>query len=212
VQLRFALSSCSLPPLPSLYHTFSLVHKVPIASLEKWFDDTIHRVSGWYKRKVQLIILALGLLITFSLNVDTISLITSLSNDTVTRASIVSAAQGTANTQPTTDLAALQKSIEQVQPVIGWSTFPADFWSWVLKIIGLLATTFAVSLGAPFWFDVLNKFMLFRSSGPPPQTSTGAAGSTGTPLQLQVVAGTSASPPTITSPAVSTNGATGAAQ
>ena len=33
------------------------------------------------------------------------------------------------------------------------------------KIAGLLMTIFAASLGAPFWFDVLNKFMSVRGTG-----------------------------------------------
>ena len=35
--------------------------------------------------------------------------------------------------------------------------------------LGLLITAFAVSLGAPFWFDVLNKAVSFRSSGTKPE-------------------------------------------
>lgn len=151
-----------------------------LASIEKWYNDTMDRVSGWYKRKVQLIIFALGLVIVVGLNIDTISIITRLSNDTVARAVIVSAAQGANNTQIDTEM--LQKNIAKVQPVIdlGWasSPLPADFRGWVLKIVGLLATTFAISLGAPFWFDLLNKFMTLRSSGPPPPTSTSSDRST----------------------------------
>jgi len=182
-----------------------------LANIEKWYSSTMDRVSGWYKREVQLIIFALGLVITAGLNIDTISFITSLSNNTLLRASIVSAAQGAAATQPTTTgFAGLQRIFEQIQPVIGWSTstLPADFWGWVIKIVGLLATTFAVSLGAPFWFDVLNKFVSFRASGPPPQTSTGTSGSPVTTVQL--VAGATASPSAITQQAVSTDGSTGA--
>jgi len=37
------------------------------------------------------------------------------------------------------------------------------------KVIGIAATALAVSLGAPFWFDVLNKFMKFRSTFKPPE-------------------------------------------
>jgi hypothetical protein len=181
-----------------------------LADIEKWYNSTMDRVSGWYKREVQLIIFALGLVITVGLNIDTISFIASLSNNTVIRASIVSAAQGAAATQPSAGFAGLQRVFEQIQPVIGWSTstLPADFWGWVLKIVGLLATTFAVSLGAPFWFDVLNKFVSFRSSGALPQTSAGTAGSPITTVQL--VAGATASPSAITQPAVSTDGSTGA--
>jgi hypothetical protein len=183
-----------------------------LANIEKWYNDTMDRVSGWYKREVQLIIFALGLVITAVLNIDTISFIANLSNDTLLRASIVSAAQGAAATQPSAGFAGLQQIFAQIQPVAGWSTatLPAGFWSWVVKIVGLLATTFAVSLGAPFWFDVLNKFISFRASGPPPQTSAGSAGSPVT--TVQVVAGAGVSPNAITQPAGSTDGSTGAPQ
>lgn len=179
-----------------------------LANIEAWYNETMDRVSGWYKRRVQLIIFALGLVIAVGLNVDTISIITTLSNDSVIRSTIVSAAQGSANSPTNVNLAALQKSIEQVQLVVGWSTstLPAGVWAWILKIVGLLATTFAVSLGAPFWFDLLNKFMAFRSSGPPPQARAGTAGSTGS--KLQPVAGAGVSPNTNTQPVASTNGST----
>ncbi len=173
------------------------------AKIEKWYDDTMDRVSGWYKRRVQLIIFVLGLLIVVGLNIDTLSIITTISNDTVIRSALVSSVQGSSNA----GLPIIQKGFEQIQPVIGWSTsnLPANFWAWALKIVGLLATTFAVSLGAPFWFDLLNKFMAFRSSGPPPQSNAGPPAPPVT--TLHVVAGASASP-TIAPPGASTNGST----
>ena len=45
--------------------------------------------------------------------------------------------------------------------------FPsAPFWT---KVLGLLLTALAASLGAPFWFDVLNKFMAVRGAGKAPE-------------------------------------------
>ena len=87
------------------------------------------RVSGWYKRQVQLIILALGFVIVVGLNIDTFSLITNLTNNSVMRAAIVSAAQGSAGTQSNAGFAALQNTVVQIQPSIGWSTstLPANF-------------------------------------------------------------------------------------
>jgi hypothetical protein len=35
-----------------------------------------------------------------------------------------------------------------------------------------LLTVFAVSLGAPFWFDLLNKLVNLRSAGKPPETAS----------------------------------------
>jgi hypothetical protein len=40
------------------------------------------------------------------------------------------------------------------------------------KITGLLATVLAVMMGAPFWFDVLNKISNMRSAGKKPESSS----------------------------------------
>lgn len=39
---------------------------------------------------------------------------------------------------------------------------------WLYKILGLLLTTLAVSLGAPFWFDTLSMFVNVRGAGAKP--------------------------------------------
>jgi hypothetical protein len=44
-------------------------------------------------------------------------------------------------------------------------------WGWLSKIFGLLISALAVSLGAPFWFDILSKFMNVRGTGKVPDTS-----------------------------------------
>ncbi|MFQ6027733.1 MAG: hypothetical protein ACE5Q6_09600, partial [Dehalococcoidia bacterium] len=49
---------------------------------------------------------------------------------------------------------------------------PDDLWGWLIKLGGILFTAVAVSLGAPFWFDLLNKFVNLRSGGnKPPKAS-----------------------------------------
>jgi hypothetical protein len=68
---------------------------------------------------------------------------------------------------------------------------PDDLWSWLAKLAGLALTTAALLLGAPFWFDVLSKFIRVRGTGaPPPATDSirkgegeaARAGSGGMPL------------------------------
>jgi hypothetical protein len=60
---------------------------------------------------------------------------------------------------------------------IGWQDFPDEltsgsFVTLVVKLVGLILTSLAVSLGAPFWFDLLSKFMNVRGTGqPPPRTN-----------------------------------------
>ena len=70
----------------------------------------------------------------------------------------------------------LEKEAKDLQIPIGWSTkkgtprsVPSTPRGWILKIGGLLATTLLVSLGAPFWFDVLNRLANLRGSGEVPK-------------------------------------------
>ena len=53
--------------------------------------------------------------------------------------------------------------------VLGWEDAADQSVSgWIQRIVGWLLTVLAVSLGAPFWFDVLNKFMNVRTAGKSP--------------------------------------------
>lgn len=57
------------------------------------------------------------------------------------------------------------KAVQQIEwrP---WFWYRTTFWP---KLIGLLVTAFALSLGAPFWFDMLNKVVNVRNAGRAPQ-------------------------------------------
>lgn len=48
---------------------------------------------------------------------------------------------------------------------------PLGIGEWVYKIFGLIITACALSLGAPFWFDILKKVSTIRSSGRAPSES-----------------------------------------
>lgn len=51
-----------------------------------------------------------------------------------------------------------------------WRTSSALGWL-ILKLFGLFMTGLAISQGAPFWFDLLNKFMVVRSTVKPKEKS-----------------------------------------
>ena len=57
--------------------------------LENWFDDTMERCSGWYKRYTQTVLFVVGLIIAVSFNVDTIAIHRVLSKDNHAREQIV---------------------------------------------------------------------------------------------------------------------------
>lgn len=60
------------------------------------------------------------------------------------------------------------ENLQQLGIPLGWQV-AAKKGEWVNKIIGLLLTTLAISLGAPFWFDLLNKISKIRSAGAIPE-------------------------------------------
>jgi hypothetical protein len=64
-------------------------------------------------------------------------------------------------TQP----AGVAKALDPRQP-------PCTVGAWLTKIVGWLMTAFAISLGAPFWFDLLNKVVGLRSTVKPQPQKT----------------------------------------
>jgi hypothetical protein len=160
--------------------------EVARARVEHWYDDTMERLSGWYKRSAQKIIFALGLALCILLNADTLMLVRELWNDDAVRSSIVSAAQErvktpTTNDDPGNSLRQLTAYIRaENAPPIGWvwnKTSSDDTRGlpegaeWIWKAIGILISTVAVGMGTPFWFDLLNKVVNLRLTGDPPPDS-----------------------------------------
>jgi len=72
-----------------------------------------------------------------------------------------------------TELEQLNTTLSNTKLPFGWGDEQIErpIVLYILKKIGgLLLTIFAVSLGSPFWFDVLNKLSNLRSSGNKPKT------------------------------------------
>ena len=143
-------------------------------NIEGWFNDSMERLSGWYKRRTQVVIFALAIGVSIAMNVDSIRLANSLYRDATLRAATVAAAQNAVAQQNNTTGDQAKQTLEQLNLPIGWADpqIPAvdDPLGWLFKVVGLLLTAFAVSQGAPFWFDTLNRLVNIRSTGDPPST------------------------------------------
>lgn len=193
-------------------------------SIEAWFNGAMDRVSAWYKRETQMYLFLIGLVVAVLLDVDTLHVAGELYRDPARRD--VAVAMATAVTQESrraigTDsagavrdstLAGLAKaavdSIQQLGFPVGWSDTEQDAIgahirkSW----FGWLLSAVAVSFGAPFWFDLLNKVMVIRSTVKPREKSReegsedrgGKSGSGGAPppapppTQITIIGGTGA--------------------
>jgi hypothetical protein len=139
---------------------------------ETWYDDSMARVSGWYRRRVQLVLWVVALALAIALNADTLNLARVFWTDDAARAAVVAQAEEAARRA---DPADVERSVETLDLPLGWSFerggaqgLPADLQGLAAKLIGLFLTGAAISLGAPFWFDLLGKVARLRSAGSPP--------------------------------------------
>jgi pyruvate/2-oxoglutarate dehydrogenase complex dihydrolipoamide acyltransferase (E2) component len=261
-----------------------------LKNVEDWYDSAMDRVSGWYKRHVQWILLGIGILTAFFINADSVNIARALIQDKTLRDVIVASATeyakqhggnatssetkkngadsntansntansngansnsshshdtktgnanaankgnvnangvnsnaagggqvgnvntrppnsdesaatgGSANNSPTPaptpatapTPAPIQQAYDAVKALglpISWKLgsnitqdpirgFPRrgdggwNILGWLLlKLFGIFLTGLAISQGAPFWFDVLNKFMVIRSTVKPKEKS-----------------------------------------
>jgi hypothetical protein len=164
------------------------------ANVEAWFNSAMDRVSGWYKRRTQKIIFAVGLLLTVAVNADTLTVAESVVRDEALRKAIVAEAETVAR-DPRSRAADVQTRYQEIKSLgfpIGWGQITRALaasapvtctsgcllqdigrvlWEIAGHVPGWLMTALAISLGAPFWFDVLNKFMVIRSTVKPHEKS-----------------------------------------
>ncbi|WP_299579595.1 hypothetical protein [Mucilaginibacter sp.] len=59
------------------------------ANLVQWFDETMDRCNGWYKRKLQFVLFYLGLVVAIAFNIDSIHIARILSRDKEARQQLV---------------------------------------------------------------------------------------------------------------------------
>jgi hypothetical protein len=151
------------------------------AQIADWFDAGMDRVSGGYKRRAQLVSFLAALLLAVTINVDATHVVTTLwRNPALARAlatEVAPMAQGT----PEVKAAIAQLETLPVGPGL---LAACDTHEWVCvaghgvsgyNLLGWLITAVASVFGAPFWFDLLQKLVQLRGSGPKPPAPAKAA-------------------------------------
>ena len=159
-------------------------------AIASWFDNSMDRLSGAYKRYLQWISVAVGLVIACAFNADTLQVAKSLWNSPAASAAIAQSASTISQTEngiiaapdncvSPGDSSPFKKNAQtlcalesELQPLpIGWTAPLPRGADWIWKILGLILTTVALTLGAPFWFDLLKQFVNIRGAGPKPDTA-----------------------------------------
>ena len=204
--------------------------------LENWFNETMDRANGWYKRKTKRILFFIGLGVAITGNIDTFKIYHILATNETARGQLVEMAiqsqnkyqglseqNGVQNDKLDSTYSLVKQDADRANSIlgIGWVTnkerqnfkavqkMKADVATQlraakiakapetqlnvhrrtyndltrqlsekhdaillkefgICSIFGWIITALALTLGAPFWFDLLNKFISLRSSGAKP--------------------------------------------
>ncbi|WP_041940750.1 MULTISPECIES: hypothetical protein [Frankia] len=203
-----------------------------VTELAQWYDEAMDRLSGWYKRRVAVFLLAYAIVLAAVFNLDAVAISRTLWQDGTVRDAAVTASQsqlgqpadagstgdagsgdagssgaGSGDTKDATrsgDQAtggtsdsggsdagggdAVEIAIRSVRDAsglalpIGWvrasddrddpREVPHTVGGWALKIAGLAISCFALTAGAPFWFELLGRLVNMRAAGPKPRSAT----------------------------------------
>jgi hypothetical protein len=81
---------------------------------------------------------------------------------------------------PTQQTNKLIQQIDASAPLLGWTGFSESDprghgLGLTLMVLGWLITAGATMFGAPFWFDILQRFVQLRGSGRPPARASQSA-------------------------------------
>lgn len=142
-------------------------------AVQRWFDDAMDRLSGAYKRFCGYFLLAFGIVIAVGFNIDSIAIAGWLWKNPQAAAAVAEQAQAaTAAAPAASDVAA---GADQALALLQATAVPFGWGPGIgvgpLKLLGWFATALAVSLGAPFWFDILGRLLNLRATGPRPKKS-----------------------------------------
>lgn len=163
--------------------------------IEKWFSNNMVRVSGWYKRQIQKILLFVAFILAASMNIDSIRIARDIPHDDDLRAQMVkqlpellpeqglfSESHLGPNPSLTDEIVQLQEryqvlqqttnELETLELPLGWHSFgfvsqSFQWYDWLLMVLGWFISAFAASMGADFWFSSIGKVINLRSGGKP---------------------------------------------
>jgi hypothetical protein len=145
-----------------------------VAKVNAWFDQTIDRVSQAFSKHAQRVTVVAAFLIAIGSQLDIIAVVDRLSIDDQFRTAVVGQAapkivQDIAPGNSPTVSQADTKLYYNLLDGAGLITLPTDN-QWVEKIKdprkypGIILAALLISLGAPFWYNILKDLLGLRSS------------------------------------------------
>lgn len=146
-----------------------------LAGVERLFEAAQERVTGRFKRYTTGILFVIGMFLAYFINVDTIELVKYLAGDAAVRNALIEGAGRYVGAVESEDLVALARELQ------GLSVAPlgTPVESRGGGLLGLVLTSCAISLGGPFWYDLLGKLVPVRGALKPKGGEDGKGGTAG---------------------------------
>ena len=167
--------------------------------LENWFDEQGDQMRDWFAAEIRTVTLMVSVFVVFALNVDSIRIYKALSKNDKLRMELAnSAAEFLENHKDVEfvkkDSANYTKEIAKIyneslkEPMelmgIGWKNAKGTYSSkdgsgislcaFATSILGMIISILAISLGAPFWYDVLTRVNRLKNAANQTNTTTSA--------------------------------------
>jgi hypothetical protein len=153
-------------------------------SIEKWYDEGMERVTGWYKKYSQTFGIIMAIVVALVLNADSFEMGKAMYRDKVLRESLVKMASEQVNAESDLNkkIERINKDFGQISNInlpIGWPfkissiKMIQDNFNLLRpeKILGILITALMISMGSNFWYELLCKLLNVRSAGKKPLTN-----------------------------------------
>ena len=154
-------------------------------SVEAWFDTAMTGVSAWYKNRTRWAMLLYGAIVAVGLNISAIHVTAELHENEIVRDAVVQLAE-TQATQQALDRcddrdcieSEIEKLVDTGLPVLWRDCEPGDGytscafqdgWTTIGTLVGWLITAAALSMGASFWFTLLQRVFRLRAAATGPK-------------------------------------------
>lgn len=158
--------------------------------IEEWFNSYMGSVSYLYKSQTKIIMFIISVIISFSMNIDSLVLIEYFYENKDQREIMINYAENNINnTKVNIDSLSIQElkmkkdsilsEINSFELPIGWhcekgnktkfffnseDSNTDNFYKLIYKLFGLFLTTIALTLGAPFWYQMMMNMLTVKKS------------------------------------------------
>ncbi len=159
---------------------------------EAWFDASMARARGVYKRNARLVAIALGIAIAIAVNADTFQMVDRLISDPTLQVAVNRTAEtivAKATDLTPEEIKRINQATENLALPLGWTdsitkrqeqrsvkwfnAIPIPYH--VVRAAGWAISGIAISMGAAFWYDLLGKFIDIKNVGKKPPRPQGSS-------------------------------------